>query len=391
MEKPIKADYLIVNGIVMDPSQNLSEEMDVAVRNGKIVSVLPKGEWKGEADCTIDASDCMVFPGLIDFHTHIYHAGSGICIHPDMMIANGITATCDAGSSGCMNYEAFHQTAAVPRIVKVKSFLNVYSGGQLCHAFDEILDVNRFDEDQIFRVVEKYRDSILGLKIRIPRTIVGSGEQGLEPLKRTVQLAEAIGDGFRVAVHVTDGPVPAERIADVLRSGDIFAHCFHGKGDTIIGDDGHVLPGILEARKRGVLFDVANGKGNFGIRTAKAALEDGFLPDIISSDMTPDKYNMPPYCKNLPLILSKFLALGMPLEEIVRRTTEIPAAVMGMKDKIGTLKAGSAADVAIFKLKDQEVLHKDWCDEEFVSHQLLVPQLTMCDGVIQFCQTDFFN
>ena len=349
------------------------------------------GSWQGEAACTIDASGCLVFPGLIDFHTHIFHEGSGICIHPDLMIANGVTATCDAGSSGCMNYGAFHQTTVVPGIMKVKSFLNVYSGGQLCHAFDEILDVKRFDEDGIARTIEKYRDFILGLKIRIPKTIVGSGEQGLEPLKRTVAIAKEIGQRLRVAVHVTDGPVDAERIAEVLRPGDIFAHCFHGKGDTIIGNDGHVLPGILEARKRGVLFDVANGKGNFDIRIAKMALEDGFLPDIISSDMTPDKYNMPPYCKNLPLILSKFLALGMPLEEIISRTTEIPASVMDMGDRIGTLKEEYAADVAIFKLRDQDVLHKDWQDEEFTSHQLLVPQLTMCDGVIQFCQTDFFN
>lgn len=385
-----RADFLIRGGHVVDPSQDVDGVTDVAVRNGKVVGIFPGGSRAQEAFYEVDATGCLVFPGIIDFHTHIFHEGGGFCIRPDMMIANGVTATCDGGSAGCMNYSSFFQSAVVPSAVKIKSFLNIYSGGQLCHAFDEILDMKRFDIPRIQRVVEKYRDSILGLKIRIPQEIVGSGAEGLEPLKRTVEAAEYIGD-LKVCVHVTSGPVPAEEIVSVLRPGDVVAHCYHGRDNNIIGEDGHVLPGVWEARKRGVIFDVANGKGNFSLKVAKAAMADGFLPDIISSDMTNDKYNMPPYCKNMPVIMSKFLALGMPLAELIRRVTELPADVMGMKDKIGTLKPGSIADISVFKMEDVKTVQKDFFDEEFEVNRLLTPVMTMCDGVIQYCRTDLFN
>ena len=145
---------------------------------------------------------------------------------------------------------------------------------------------------------------------------------------------------------------------------------------------------MLEARKRGVIFDAANGRGNFGVDTARRALAAGFLPDIISSDLTLDKFNIPPYAKNLLFVMAKYRTLGMELMDILRAVTAVPARIMGMEGKIGTLKPD--ADIVILKQKDLSFTQKDFRDEELTSHELLVPQMTMCAGEINFCQSDFF-
>ena len=154
--------------------------------------------------------------------------------------------------------------------------------------------------------------------------------------------------------------------------------------------DGTIDPGILEARKRGVIFDAANGKSNFGLATAKQALAQGFLPDIISSDLTSDKFNIPPYAKNFPVVLSKYLTLGMSLMDVLRSATEAPAKAMGMEGQIGTLKPGAYADVVLLEEKNILVHHKDWMDEELLGNELLVPKMTICAGEIQYCATDFW-
>ena len=218
--------------------------------------------------------------------------------------------------------------------------------------------------------------------------------KALDYLKRVIELAdeldERLGTSLRVCVHTTNSPIPASELADCLRPGDIFCHCFQGAGNTIIMENGQIWPGILEARKRGVIFDAANGRGNFGAATAKQALKAGFLPDIISTDLTIDKFNIPPYTKNLPSVMAKYMTMGMNLMDVLNTVTAAPAKIMGMEGKIGTLQPGADADIVILKEKQLSFIQKDFKDEELVSNALLVPQLTMCAGEINFCQADFF-
>ena len=388
----MNVDYIIKGGHVIDPAENVDRIKDIYVKNMRVVE---PGDASVECnpDCIIDASGKLVTPGLIDFHTHLFHEGSSICIHPDMMIAQGTTSAVDAGSAGTSTYEAFYKSVIAQSLVRVKGFLTVYGGGQLDPKLCEDFNPALYNVEKMERVIEANRDNILGLKIRLSKGVVPD-ETGAEYLRAVVKLADdlnsRLGTSLRVCVHTTNSPVTAGELAECLRPGDIFCHCFQGAGSPIAAEDGQIDPLVLKARQRGVIFDAANGKGNFGLKSAKRALAAGFLPDVISTDLTVDKFNMPPYAKNLPLVISKYLALGMTLPDIIRTVTETPAKLMGMEGQIGTLKAGAIADIAIFDLKDRQYIQKDFCDDEIVCHQILVPQLTMVAGEIQYCQSDFY-
>ena len=388
----MKVDYIIRGGHVMDPASGTNEKRDIFIRNMRIIDPGTE-DVECSADRIIDASGKIVTPGLIDFHTHLFSEGSSICIHPDMMIAQGTTATVDAGSAGTSNYEAFYKAVIAQSLVKVKGFLTVYSGGQLDAKLCEDFDPALYNVDRMERVIEANRDNILGLKIRISRGVVPE-ETGADHLRAVVELAdrlnERLGTSLRVCVHTTDSPVTAGELADILRPGDIFCHCYQGAGHPICLEDGRIDPGVLAARARGVIFDAANGKGNFGLNAARRALAAGFEPDIISTDLTVDKFNMPPYAKSLPLVISKYLALGMELMTILEKVTVNPARIMGMEGRIGTLAPGALADIAIFEKKEKHYIQKDFCDEELECSQILVPQMTMLAGEIQYCQADFY-
>lgn len=386
----MNADFIIQGGRVIDPSTSTDEIRDIAVSNTKIID--PQGEMV-ECSHIIDASGCIVTPGLIDFHTHVFYEGSGTCLRPDLMIAQGTTAAVDAGTAGTVTYEAFYKTVIAQSAIRIKSFLTTYSGGQLdvklCEDFNpDLINVPRME-----RVIDKYRENILGLKIRISKGVVPD-EKGLDYLKRVIELAEELDHklqtSLRVCVHTTNSPVPAGELARCLRPGDIFCHCYQGTGNTIVNEEGEIDPLILDARKRGVIFDAANGKGNFGMAVAKKALAAGFLPDIISSDLTLDKFNIPPYAKSLLFVMAKYRTLGMELMDVLKAVTCVPARLMGLEGKIGTLQAGAEADIAIFRQKEVSFTQKDFRGEELTSSELLIPQLTMCAGEINFCQADFF-
>lgn len=387
----MKVDYLITGGRVIDPATGTDEIRDIAVKGLFIADT--KGEPVEPAWPVIHADGMFVTPGFIDFHAHLFHEGSSICIHPDLMIAQGTTAAVDAGSAGTSTYEAFQKTVLSQSLLRIKGFLTVYAGGQLDPKLCEDFHPSLYNEDKMLRVVDANRENLLGLKIRLSKGVVPE-ESGADYLKACVDLAERLnqklGTTLRVCVHTTNPPVSAGELAECLRPGDIFAHCFQGAGNTILLRDGSIDPRILSARKCGVLFDAANGRGNFGLDVARKALAAGFLPDIISSDLTVDKFNMPPYAKSLPAILAKYLALGMELPEIIRRVTVLPAQLMGMEERIGTLRPGAYADIAIFKEKKVTHIQKDFREDEILCDTVLLPRLTMLGGEIQYCQADYY-
>lgn len=386
----MRADFIIRGGRVMDPYTAVDEIKDVVIQNTRIID--PQGEMV-ECDHVIDATGCIVTPGLVDFHTHIFYEGSGTCIRPDFMISQGTTAAVDAGSAGTVTYESFYKSVIVQSAVRIKSFLTTYSGGQLDFKLCEDFNPDLINFTRMERVIDQYRDNILGLKIRLSKGVVPE-DKGLEYLKRVVELAEELdaklGTALRVCVHTTNSPIAAGELADSLRPGDIFCHCFQGTGNTIVTEDGQIAPRILEARKRGVIFDAANGRGNFSLETARRALKAGFAPDIISTDLTLDKFNIPPYAKNLLTVMAKYMTLGMDFMDVLKAVTAVPAGIMGMEGRIGTLKPGAYADLVILKQKHINFVQKDYRNEELACDTLLVPQLTMCSGEINFCQTDFF-
>lgn len=388
----MRVDYVIKNGRVIDPSLNFDGIKDLYIRNNIIVDV-KDGNVECNPNQVIDATGKLVLPGLIDFHTHVFHSGSTICVRPDMMIPLGTTATVDAGSAGCANFGAFYQSVISQSLMKIKSFMEVYSGGQLDSKLCEDFNPALYNRDYIARVYDQYQDNLLGLKIRFSKGVVPE-ESGFTYVTEAVslckELEDQLGKAVRLCVHTTNVPTSAGDLANCLRPGDIFCHCYQGAGNTIVTESGTIEEDILKARERGVIFDAANGKGNFGLQTAKDAIHAGFLPDIISSDLTTDKFNMPPYDKNLLHVLAKYVALGLDLMTIMRAVTETPAKIMGLEGKIGTLQAGAYADIAIMDFKDMEYVQKDFREDEIVCHKVFVPQLVMVSGTVAYCTPDFY-
>lgn len=384
----MKVDYIIRGGRVMDPATQTDAIQDIAVLNNRIAAV----DDTLTCEHIIDASGCVVSAGFIDYHTHVFYEGSTIAIKPDMMLAQGTTTAVDAGTAGVSNYEAFYRTAIVPSIVRVKGYITTYGGGQLDPKLCEDFDPALVNEAKLERLVDKYRDHIEGLKIRLSQGVVPD-DKAEAYLQNLINLADRLnqklGTNLKVCVHTTHSAITAEKIASILRSGDIFCHCFQGRDNNILQNE-LISPGILQARQRGVIFDAANGKGNFGNAVAQKALSLGFLPDIISSDLTSDKFNLPPYAKNLPVVLSKYLSFGMGLMDVLKTVTINPAKVMGLSGEIGSLQPGHIADIVVFKTKAADFTHKDWNDSVVHGDVIIVPQMTICAGEIQFCQSDFY-
>lgn len=239
---------------------------------------------------------------------------------------------------------------------------------------------NTFKRNRIKRLFEKYRKDILGLKIRQSKEKVG--DMNIEPVKEAIKLAEEIG--VNVVVNSTNPPVEMTEFVKVLRKGDVITHSFHGIGNTIINSDGNVYDEIKEAQSSGVIFDVANARFYFAFKVAEAALKDGFLPDVISTDLTVKSLYKKPQAFNMMFLLSKYLNLGLSLSQIIERTTIRPAKIMNMEKIIGTLSKNSCADVAIIKEIKKDVVFEDWKDGKLKGNRLLRNMATIREGEIVF-------
>lgn len=370
-------DILIRNGHVIDPANGIDGVCDVAIRDGRILAVgaLPALEHPE----ILDASGYYVTPGLVDMHTHVFQGGSQFGFNADLLLAYGVTACVDAGTAGSANYEAFHGILTRKQ-EKIYSFLNISSMGQMGSGLNENLDPALTDISGIAGLLEAYPQEIRGLKVRISKAIVGPF--GKAPLEQAL----ALGERFHVpvCVHCTDPCIPMAEFADMLRPGDILCHLYHGKGSTILDASGKVLPEVLQAAKRGVIMDCANGRTNFSFETAKKALDQGFLPTVISTDLTAATVSKGQMVRNLPFLLSKYLNLGLSMSQIIPCVTTQPAKALSLTDGTGTLRPGTQADVAILKLTDQPCTFLDSQGNSLAGTKMLTNQMTILRGSIVF-------
>lgn len=378
----MKLDFIIKGGHVIDPENNVDCKKDIGILNGKIIRL---GE-NDTAKNVINAEAYYVCPGLIDFHTHIFHTGSGLGINPDLFYSDGVTTVVDAGTAGCSTYDAFHNTVITNSWMNIKSQLNISSQGQIQLGFAENYEKSLMEKEKIKLLFEKYKGELIGLKIRLQSEVVG--ELGIKPLLDTIEIAEYVG--CPVIVHTTNPPEATSEIVKVLRKGDVYCHCYQGKGHTIIDSDGKVCEEVKKARERGVVFDIANGTGNFGFKVARAAMDDDFYPDIISCDSARYiSYSLDYFAKNLPFVMSKFLVLGMSLNDVIKATTSTPAKCIGEEDRRGSLKQNYIADIVIFKLADKKIEYKDSLGDSLLGNRIIVPKLTMANGEVVYCTNDF--
>lgn len=377
-------DFLIQGGHVIDTLRGINGVESVGVKDGKIVPV----DEQSQAKQVFDATGKYVFPGLIDAHAHSYYAGSGLGVQPDLQSATGVTTVLDAGTAGWTNYPAFHNTTVVNSVVRVKSLLAYNSSGQVELGYMENYARKGIQVEKIRKMLQTYPTHLVGLKLRFQKDV--TGETGTQYLEEMIDVAEQVG--CQVTVHTTNPPATASEIANLLRPGDVYCHCYQGVGHTIVDENGHVYEAVRKARERGVIFDAANGTGNFAFSAAVPALADGFLPDIISADNASNSFGLELYARNLPFVMSKYLTLGMKLEDIVRCTTENPARLLGMEGEIGTLSVGAVADIAIMTLKEKKQVYWDSVKNPTTAVDgdvILVPEMTLIGGKMVYHSNDF--
>lgn len=377
ISEPVKKyNFWLKGGHVVDPSRGVDGTADVLVTNSRIVE-LPENGQIDPADVkeVIDCSGHYVFPGLIDHHVHFSWNTSGIA--PDLYcLPSGVTAACDAGSIGTNAFENFVRHRLMPAVTTLKASVNVASGGLAGAGYMEDISPELYDIRAMEYLFERYQEYIYGLKLRIGKDI--SEGKGLRPLEESVKLARRFGT--RLSLHATCPLEPLPEIVVRMGPGDVLCHTFQAMGSySILDEAGRVYPEVWEARKRGVIFDSAQGRIHCSFPVARAAIEQGFCPDVISTDLiTFSAYQERLF--SLPVTMSRFLALGMPLCEVVRCCTETPAGLMGMAGQIGTLRPGALADVAVMKLEEHPFEFQDSYGNHLQASQMLLPRMTLKAG-----------
>jgi len=370
-------DLLIRGGRVIDPATGQDGTADLGVTGGRITASQP-GLPDDNARAVIDAGGCLVTPGLIDLHAHVYWGGTSLGVDPDAMAApSGVTTFVDAGSAGAGNFMGFRAHVIAPSRVRVLAFVNIAFPG--IFGFSGRVMVGECGIPALLDPVEaaaclaEHADIAIGVKVRTG-AIAGAGTDIL-PLVRAIETAERAG--LPVMAHIDKPPPGRAAVLERLRRGDVLTHCYRPAPNAPTDEEGRVLAEMEAARARGVLFDIGHGMGSFSFDVARAMLAQGFPPDVISSDLHLFCANGPAF--DLAVCLSKFRALGLGLMETIAAATTRPAEWLG-RPELGTLAAGTPADIALFREEPGEVTLTDSTGRAETGTARLVPQGIVAGG-----------
>jgi dihydroorotase len=370
-------NLILTNARVLDPGRGIDQKADVAFADGKVAAIgadLPRASGAEVRDC----AGLIVTPGLIDLHTHVYWGATSLGVEADPIARKGgCTTLVDAGSAGPGTLHGFRRFIVERSEVRILAYLNISYPG--IYAFSptvmvgECGDIRLLDLRECRRVVEENRDLVVGIKVRVGRT--AGGFSGVEPLDMAIEVAEAVG--LPVMAHIDYPPPSRAEVLSRLRPGDVLTHCFRPFPNATLSPTGGVRPEVADARARGVLFDVGHGFGSLGFESARGMIAAGFLPDAISSDVHTLSIDGPAH--DLVNVMSKFLALGMTLEDVVRSSTQGPARALGRTD-LGTLAAGGLGEATVLALEDGAFPHRDVLGETMTGRQRLVVKGIVRDG-----------
>jgi dihydroorotase len=370
-------DLLLTDGEVLDPAAGLKGRMDVGIAGGKIVAVGHNLPAK-EARRTISAKGRLVTPGLVDVHAHVFVNAHDMGGHTDRFChASGVTTLCDAGSTGSANFAGLRHVLDTAVHTRVRAFVNLSAigitgtsrGGELSH-------FPYADPEGCARTISENPDLAIGVKLRYGPNLVW--EYTTAPVKMARQTAALCG--VPLMIHITDSPIPLPDILAEMVPGDIITHCYHGRAHGIMGQEKQfVLKEVVEAQRHGIIFDCAHGRNHFSFRMIEKALDQGFLPDTISTDLTFTSATYGPVW-DLLTTMSKLLHFGMSLDDLVARATAAPAKILGYEGTVGTLKPGANADIAVLELRDGNFELKDSEGSTITARQRLIAQMTLRDG-----------
>ncbi len=371
-------DLLVKGGRVVDPSQGLSARRDVAVSGTKIARVA-ESIPAAQALHLIDATDRIVTPGWIDIHVHVYDGVAPLAIPADpTCIAKGVTTAIDAGSAGAHTFPGLRKYVIDVVDTRILALLNISVVGQSTLSEDnpwgELLDLRYANASLAAKTIERHRDVIVGMKVRLTRNI--AGDHDLEVLRRAREAADAAG--LPVMVHIGGSHSSMADILQLLKPGDVITHSFRGGQGGILDTQGRVHDEVLEKVAAGVHLDIGHGAGSFSFDTAEKALEQGLKPGTISSDV--HQFNVHGPVFDLATTVSKFLHLGLTIEEAIQRVTSNPSQVFRKLNELGTLREGAEADISIFSLEDGKFKFTDAHRDTREGRRLLRPAATVKAG-----------
>lgn len=368
-------DLVIAGGTVIDPANGLHARRDLAVADGRIVAVEPHLPTSSARD-VLDATDLLVVPGLVDLHVHVYWGVADLSVAADpTCLGRGVTTVVDAGSAGANTFPGFRRWVAAASVGRVLAYLNISATGQIDPFLGELHDLRFADPERAAAVALANPDIIVGFKVRVSEML--AGPNGLAGLDRALEAGRSTD--LPVMVHIGGTPFDIEEVLSRLRPGDIVTHAYTGwRPGGIVTDAGRVVAAAREARARGVRFDVGHGAGSFTWPIAEAALGDGFLPDTISSDL--HRFNIASPVHDLATTLSKFLLLGLSLDEVLAMATTAPAAALGRGGGLGTLAVGAEADITVLRLEEGRFELTDSAGTTREARQRLVPAAVIRAG-----------
>ena len=371
-------DLLIKNGRVIDPKNRINAKKDIAVAAGKIAKVaddIPAVQSKK----IIDATGLYVVPGLIDLHTHVFvgtkpdkFADGIYSVSPDdFTFKSGVTTVVDAGTSGWRNFPLFKEQVIDKSQTRVLAFINIVGSGMSGKPMQE--DLNDMNADSAALVIQKYRDIIVGVKI-------GHYEgSDWAPFERALDAGRKSNTPLFVECHL-----PQFTLEDQLkkmRPGDIITHSFEQVSERmpVVDSQGHVRPFVLAAQKKGVLFDVGHGGAGFWFSQAVPAFQQGLAPNSFGSDL--HRFSMNAGMKSMLNIMSKYMAIGMSIEDVITRATWNAARSI-KRDDLGNLSEGAVADIAVLSVQTGQFGFIDAAGNRLEGNRKLEAELTVRQGKI---------
>ena len=348
----MKYDLIVAGGEVLDPGAGLRGKLDVGIAAGKVIEVAPNLP-SHEAKRSISANGMLVTPGLIDIHAHVFINSHDMGANTDHHCrSNGVTTLCDAGSAGSANFAGLRHMLDTEVDTRVRAFVNLSAigisatsrGGELSH-------FPYADPEGCIRTIHENPDLAIGVKLRYGPGIVW--EYTTAPVKLARETAAEAG--VPLMVHITDSPIPLPDILAEMVPGDIITHCYHDRAHGIMGQEKElILSEVVEAQRHGIIFDCAHGRNHFSFRMIEKALDQGFQPDTISTDLTTTTATQGPVW-DLTTTMSKLLHFGMTLDDVVLKATAAPAKILGYEGTVGTLKPGANADVSIHRVTRRQL------------------------------------
>ena len=373
-------DLIVKGGRVMDPAQNIDAILDVAV-TGERITALAKNIPATESRQVIDAVGKLVTPGLIDSHCHVFNfPGSSVC-GPDVVgVEQGVTTVVDAGSAGQADFSYLPEEIIPASRTTVFAYLHLSAHGlKFINDSAEPKDWNDIDMDATAACIDRYREVIKGIKIRMVGKFVG--KTGI----KIVQMAKKLGKTFNlpIIVHIGDPEkyVPAiatQTILPLLDYGDILCHIYTAQQGGIQYSDGHFMRAFNQAMNRGLILDCAHGSLNFSFDIARKMIAKGILPTTLSTDLSARSIAGPVY--GMTVTMSKLLALGIRLRTIIDMSTISPARAIGIADKKGSLKIGMDADISILELMSGKWKLEDTEKETITTNSLITPRMCIKAG-----------